>query len=85
MLSKSEGPGPCASAIPSFFFSTFYAWTVGLEALALAASLPLRCTVLTVAGVLDLLSLGLLINGVSSGIHSCASNCANNDTSADGG
>ena len=86
ILSKAAGSGLYAmSAIPSFCFSTFYAWTVGLEALALAAILPLQRTDNTIEGVLDLLSLGLLIKGVSSEMHNRASNCVNRDTLADGG
>jgi hypothetical protein len=56
-----------------------------LEALVLAASLLLRRTIIVVVGVLDLLNLGLLSSGVSSGIHILASNCANRCASTDGG
>ena len=84
ILSKAAGSGLYAmSAIPSFCFGTFCAWIVGLEALALAASLPLQRTDNTVEGVLNLLNLGWLIKGVSSGMHNRASNCANRDSPID--
>ena len=86
ILSKAAGSGLYAmSAIPRFCFNTFCAWTVRLEALALAVSLPLRRTDNTVEGVLNLLNLGLLIKGVSSGMHNRASNYVNRDTSTDRG
>ena len=54
-----------------------------MEALVLAASLPLRRT--TLQGVLDFLSLGVLSNEVSSTMHTYASNCANRDWALDTG
>ena len=86
ILSKAAGSGLCAMlVIPSFCFSIFCAWTVGLEALVLAASLPLRRTDITIEGVLDLLSFGSLISGVSSSTHNRASKSADRDTSANEG
>ena len=51
----------------------------------LSSQPPLRRTDITIEGVLDLLSLGLLSNGVSSWMHTRASNCANRDSALDMG